>query len=411
MSQLSIIIPVWNLWEMTKACLESIAKVCAKDGLLESIEVIVVDNNSTDATCSELPHTLKKLFESRGHVLSMPDNMGFAKACNAGAKAAKSPLLFFLNNDTILMDGCLPPLLEALDNNPKLGMVAPLLLYPNNTIQHAGICFSPTLELTHAYHLLPADYVKTLKQRFWQAITGAALLMPAKVFLECDGFHESYVNGFEDIDLCCQVREKGYLLNVIHESTLYHLTSQTPGRFDYDDANAALLSRRCQGAFRPDQHKVALEAGFVPLLSPDLWLYTALPTAKEQAMTHMFSENFEEQRCKARLKQNPYWLGGYELLAKNYETKGMWQEALDVRTQVTQLAPLAHNYASMAFCAAHLQKIDIVKHAQHCLKDIINTLKNKEELLHKAMRLQTWAKHNNDPELEHIFSNWLKEHA
>ncbi len=410
MAQLSIIIPVWNLWEMTETCLESLARTCAQDGLLASIEVIVVDNHSTDATATALAPTLKRLFKHHGHVLRMPKNEGFAKACNAGAKKAQNPILFFLNNDTVLTEGCLSPLLETLEKNPKLGIVGPLLLYPGNFVQHAGICVSPNLEIEHMHQFLPAPYVRSLKQRFWQAITGAAMLIPAKIFHDCQGFFEEYVNGFEDLDLCCAVRSKGYALNVVHKSIIYHHTSQTPGRFANDAQNSALLNTRYSGHFRPDMHKIALELGLRPLLSPSQELYINIPKAKEYALKQIFTENFDVERCKKQLENEPYWIDGYNLLASHFEKQKMWEEAMDMYLQTTRLAPLKAHFANLAVCAAYAGKQDILANAQKCLQSCINRTKDMQKLWKNAQKIQNWATQNDDPELERLFAQWQQEH-
>ncbi len=409
MPKISFIIPVWNLWDMTKACLESLVNACAKDEILDQIEVIVVDNHSTDATSTELAPVLDALLAKQGRSISLPENLGFAKACNIGAQKTKGSLLFFLNNDTVVTDNFLPPLLQALERNPKLGAVGSLLLYPGNKVQHAGICFSPTLELMHAYHLLPAPYVIHQKQRFWQAITGAAMLMPKEIFFQCGGFHEEYINGFEDLDLCCQVRQRGYKLTVVHKSLIYHHTSQTPGRFEHDAANAALLGKRCAGQFRPDQHSIALEAGLAPILSPDLELYIRAAQAKEKALDLVFAQKFDEARCKERLEAEPYWLGGYEILAVHYEQNQRWDDALDMRLQQSRLEPTVQNFASLGLCAAFTGDTELVTHAKQCLIDIKEKTNNMRELHHKALRLQHFSVQNDDPALKAIFDRWLQE--
>ncbi len=409
MAQFSIIIPTWNLWEMTKACLESIAQVCAKDGLLASMEVIVVDNNSTDTTATALEPTLKRLFKHCGHVLRMPENVGFAKACNAGAKKARNPLLFFLNNDTSLTEGCIPPLLEALERNPKLGMVGPLLLYTGNIIQHAGICFNPTLELEHIHQFLPASYVKNLKEHSWQAITGAAMLIPAKIFHDCQGFFEGYVNGFEDLDLCCIVRSKGYGLNIVHKSSIYHYTSQTPGRFDHDKANTALLGQRRTGAFTPDKHRIALDNGLTPLLSPTLHMHICITESKDKAFTQIFTENFNENLCRKYLEAEPYWLNGYHFLANHLENKGQWHEALDYRLRGVQLAPLQENFIRLAKCAAKVGQKEILKNAELCMADYRANISDKDSLKHKTQALKHLAEQNSDMELMNILEQWTSK--
>ncbi len=411
MPKISFIIPVWNLWDMTKACLESLVRCCAKDGLLDQIEIIVVDNNSSDATVTELASTLHALVSKTGYSIVLPENLGFAKACNIGAQKATGSLLFFLNNDTIMMEGCVPPLLHTLERNAKIGAVGPLLLYPDDKVQHAGICFNPSLELIDAYHLLPANYVAAQKQRFWQAITGAAFMVPKELFIQCGGFYEEYINGFEDLDLCCQIRKKGYVLTVVHKSRMYHYTSQTPGRFNHNAANEALLSKRCSGLFAPDQHKIALEAELCPHLSPALKIYIRLAQAKEKALDCAFMQNFDESRCLARLEKEPYWLNGYELLARYYEENQRWTEALDIRLQQTRLEPCGKNFASLEVCAAHTGDTDAMMHVKQYVIDFEEKTQDRGALQRKAARLQQWAVKNNDIALAELFETWLQEHS
>ena len=83
-SCVSVIIPVWNLWDMTEACLRSLATHSAG----ENMQVVVVDNHSTDATTTELASLGEALFGTSFKAVRMPENVGFARGCNAGARAA-----------------------------------------------------------------------------------------------------------------------------------------------------------------------------------------------------------------------------------------------------------------------------------------------------------------------------------
>ncbi len=406
MAQISIIIPAWNLWETTLQCLESIASTTDNE-LLQHIEVLVIDNGSSDKTVQALTPTLARFFGMHGKALIMPQNLGFAKACNIGAKAASAPLLFFLNNDTILTQNCLPPLLQHMQSSAQLGMVGPLLLYPGDKVQHAGICFSPILELMYCYHLLSKNSPLVHKARSWQAITGAAMLMPATLFADCGGFYEGYINGFEDIDLCCQVRQKGLQLQVVSKSIIYHSTSQTPGRFDFDSENSALLSTRFSGAFYPDQHRIALDDGLLPMFSPDLELYISVPEAKNKALSHIVTENFTPQRCLDFLQKEPFWLHGYSLLAAHLEKNGQWHEALDYRLQAAQLAPLRENFFTLAKCAAKTGQADILQSAEQCLQDILTKTQNSEGLQQKLTAIRALAQKHNDSALVHICEQWI----
>ncbi len=88
---ISIVIPTFNKWELTRDCLEAI-RASTREGMYE---IIVVDNASTDITPDELRRR-----EAAGELRAIlnPQNMGFGHACNQGAKAARAPHIVFLNN-------------------------------------------------------------------------------------------------------------------------------------------------------------------------------------------------------------------------------------------------------------------------------------------------------------------------
>ena len=236
-SRVSVIIPVWNLWSMTEACLRSLAAHSAG----ENMQVVVVDNHSTDATTTELASLGEALFGTSFKAVRMPENVGFARGCNAGARAADGDLLFFLNNDTTLTPRWLPPLREAMAD-PKVGGVGPLLLYPDGTVQHCGIYITPFNAVGHLYEHLPGTFAAARKNHPLQAITGAAIMLRKTDFEACGAFHEAYRNGFEDIDLCFALRAQGLKLRVESRSIIYHLLPQcTAGLLHFFLSNIFLV--------------------------------------------------------------------------------------------------------------------------------------------------------------------------
>ena len=264
---ISVIIPVFNCWELTSACLGSLRR----HTLGSYLEVIAVDNHSSDLTATELGPLGKGLFGDNFHLLRQERNLGFAGACNLGAGAAKAPYLFFLNNDTLLTPNWSAPLLAALHDSDRLGAVGPLLLYPeSDRVQHLGIAFNPGLATEHLYANFPAAHPAVQAPRRLQAITGAALLIPKDLFMAAGGFYEGYQNGCEDIELCGRLHDLGKEVNIAPKSRIIHLESQTPGRSDHDLDNFKLLNERCKGYFGPDLHKLAKQDGFELGLTP--WL-------------------------------------------------------------------------------------------------------------------------------------------
>ncbi len=407
MTKVSIIIPVWNLWHMTLQCLESIATTCAADISQNNVEVIVVDNNSTDETATALDGTITRLFGENGKAIRNSENLGFAKACNAGAKAAAHPLLFFLNNDTVLTQSWLPPLVQALESTPKLGAVGPLLLYPNNTVQHCGICFCPLLYAHHIYENFPPTHSVLSKPRISQAITGAAMLISAALFIKCGMFHEEYINGCEDIDLCLTLHKQGFDCKSIPKSRIYHLTSQTPGRFDNETHNAKLLRKR-HPHMKPDLHTVVTEDGFVPTFGPQLDLIINLPEAKAKALDVIFSANFDLQKCQEKLKSEPFWFGGYELMANYYEQQAQWVDALEMWLHFTNISPSSGHFIHMRRIIEHIEDENIQHEVQHMMKKFESDSAQTNTWLKHSTAIKNWATQNNDKTLKSMIDDWLK---
>ncbi len=232
----SIIIPVWNKRELTEQCLAELARVTS--GI--SYEVIVVDNHSTDDT----PDFLNRL-SGDIQIIRNSENLGFAKACNQGARAARGRFLVFLNNDTIPLNDWLTTLVAEVTSHPDVGIVGSKLLYENDTIQHAGVVFSRDgLMPYHAYRRLHRDHPAVNQRRTFQSVTAACMLIRREVFETVGGFDEGFQNGLEDVDLCLKVGDKG--LQIVYQplSVLYHLESQTPGRKTHEQANALRFLKR-----------------------------------------------------------------------------------------------------------------------------------------------------------------------
>lgn len=213
----SIIIPAWNEWELTRACLESLRPTL---GLRD--QVIVVDNGSVDGTAQGLARY------SWVTVVSHPQNLGFAAGCNSGAALAQGDLLVFLNNDTLLpsrwLDGLLAPFTDA-----TVGATGPR---SNN----ASI---PQLVPDATYD---ASRVSSLQRyaRNWRAenrgqttsatrLDGFCLVVRRDLFDRLDGLQvQSDQPGAEAEVLCRQITEAGFRLLVADESFVHHASRTRP---------------------------------------------------------------------------------------------------------------------------------------------------------------------------------------
>jgi GT2 family glycosyltransferase len=259
----SIIIPVHNKAALTRQCLDSIF---ASPSEVEA-EVIVVDDASTDSTAAML-----ESYGDRVRSVMLKRNSGFAKACNAGAGAAHGRYLVFLNNDTIIQDGWLDTLVDYADVHPEASVVGSRLLYPNGTIQHAGVVFTVSGDPVHIYTGFPGDHPAVTKSRRFQVVTAACMLIRAEIFRGVDGFDTDYHNDLEDVDLCLRLGERGHQVHYCHTSVVVHL-EQASRAFRFHEGRSARIYRRRWGPrVRSDELDYYLEDGLLELLrfSPDL---------------------------------------------------------------------------------------------------------------------------------------------
>ncbi|ROQ90770.1 glycosyltransferase family 2 protein [Desulfosoma caldarium] len=246
----SIIIPVFNQCDFTRQCIQSLFANVS----YSHFEVIVVDNHSTDET----PVFLNWAQSRYGiRVIRNDRNLGFAKACNQGGAVAQGSLLLFLKNDVLARPGWLEPMVDVLREDLRVGVVGPMLLYPDETIQHAGIVIADApapLYPAHVYRGRPKDFPPANMQRDFQAVTGACMLVRKGVFQQVEGFDETYVNGCEDVDLCFKARRMGWRVVYTPKSVLVHFESVSAGKFDHSGENLILLNRRWAGEITPDYH-------------------------------------------------------------------------------------------------------------------------------------------------------------
>lgn len=376
-TQLNIVIPALNLWDMTANCLRSLAENTPGD----DFRVTLVDNGSDDPTPDEAPDLGRSLFGERFAFLRNERNRNFGPACNQGAASCEAEFVLFLNNDTLLTPDWTEPLLAAFREDPVLGAAGPLLLYPNSRrVQHAGIAFAPTLAVEHLYEQFPATHPALARRRKLQAVTGAAFMLRAEVFAACGGFHADYVNGSEDMDLCCRVRERGLTVSCIPRSTVLHFASATPGRFAHDDANASLLRRRCPAGFVPDLAGLAREDGFELRLTPWLSAHLALPPARERELNQALAGTPDPGRCLETLLAEPLWQGGYAILGRQLESRGLWAEATELRFLQACFFPTRETYKALRRAAGKAGLLDLARDASGRLEHIEEMLADRERL-------------------------------
>jgi GT2 family glycosyltransferase len=255
----SIVIPALNRLDLTKQCLEALFTVTG--GV--PYEVIVVDNGSDDGTAEYLSSLGEKI-----RVISNPENLGFAIACNQGARAAIGEYVVFLNNDTVPLRGWLRAMVDVVRTESGVGIVGSKLLFPDRSVQHIGVSMSREHGTPyHIYRGAPEDALVASRRRDLNCVTAACMLVRKSAFEDVGGFDEGYRNSFEDIDLCFRMVQRGYRVVYEPASVLFHLESQTSGRKDHDPHNLRRFVERWSDPSWLDEERVYAEDGYVVVRS------------------------------------------------------------------------------------------------------------------------------------------------
>lgn len=227
---LSVIIPNKDEKETLKACLDSFfAKVS-----YPNYEILIVENNSSSDEIFEYYRSLTG--NKRIRFLRYRHPFNYSAINNFAVRKARGEYLLFLNNDITLIDGgCIEEMLGVCMRE-EVGAAGAKLLYPDNTIQHAGIVIGMGGIAGSMFVDLPAERTGYLhKASLLQdvsAVTAACMMMKKQVFQEAGGFEEKLSVAFNDVDLCLRVREKGYLVVYDPYAVLYHMESRTRGAED-----------------------------------------------------------------------------------------------------------------------------------------------------------------------------------
>jgi GT2 family glycosyltransferase len=189
----------------------------------------VVDNESK----SEEAREYFRHFEHR--LLQFNGPFNFSALNNLAVEQSSSPWLLFLNNDVEVIESEWLTVMAEHVQRPEVGAVGARLLYPNDTVQHAGVVLGVGGIAEHAFRHFPADSPGVSRQlqvtRNCSSVTGACLLTRREVFEEVGGFDEERLPvTFNDVDLCLKMRRAGYLIVYTPFAKLYHHESATRRR-------------------------------------------------------------------------------------------------------------------------------------------------------------------------------------
>jgi GT2 family glycosyltransferase len=245
---LSVIAVTWNAKRFVDLCLRSLAQV--EDILLE---VIVVDNASTDGT----PELIAQEFKSF-KLIRNNQNLGFAKANNIGIRRSRGKYVCLVNSDVVVPKGCFSSLVEFMEANPRIGMAGPQMLAPDGTVSRSTMRFPSlrssvgrALALDHSpffsrllHSQLMGDFphdriaeVEVLNGWFWmirrEALDQVGLL------------DEDFFIYGEDVDWCRRFWKRGWRVAFYPFASAVHFgaasSSAAPVRFYVEQQRANFL--------------------------------------------------------------------------------------------------------------------------------------------------------------------------
>lgn len=225
---ISILIPTRDQSEVLRRCLDSILG----QTVYPNYEIVVVDNAShqpeTANYFAELSHNPKV------KVLSFDGPFNYAAINNFAVSHAQGELLVFLNNDTEVISSDWLAEMASFAIRPDIGAVGARLLYPDNTIQHAGVVVGLVGVADHVLRGLPAEdpgylgLAMTVKNV--SALTAACMMTRRELFCNVGGFDEQNLSvAYNDVDYCLKLRDQGLRLVWTPYAELYHYESLSRG--------------------------------------------------------------------------------------------------------------------------------------------------------------------------------------
>lgn len=197
-----------------------------------SLELIIVDNGSTDIAVLDLYERLRS--DARVRILPYEEEFNFAAMVNAGVDVAKGRVVVLLNNDIAVLRPDWLGHLVAQACRPEIGAVGAKLLYGDGSLQHAGVVVGLGGRAGHILRRRPADspgHLGALRVAHEvSAVTAACLAVERKKYQAIGGFDaRTFPIDFNDVDFCLRLGAAGYKTIWTPKAVLSHLESVSRG--------------------------------------------------------------------------------------------------------------------------------------------------------------------------------------
>ena len=206
---LSIIILNYNTKDLTINCLESIIKQYEKELKNGEIEIVVVDNASSDGSVRAIQN-----YNSKFKIIENNENVGFAKGCNIGERIAKGEYILFFNSDTQVLDKGFLDMVQFLEKNPSFGILGGKLLNNNGSSQVSAGKFYNLFNLSLMLMGMERfGFLKNSPDKIAQAdwVSGGCMMIRKAVFNSLKGFDENFFMYIEDMEFCYRAKKNKIL--------------------------------------------------------------------------------------------------------------------------------------------------------------------------------------------------------
>ncbi|MBO5997297.1 MAG: glycosyltransferase family 2 protein [Alphaproteobacteria bacterium] len=294
----SIVIPVYNQYAYTRACLYSILKFTPST---IPYEVIILDDCSTDET-SVLEHLIKNVT-----VYHNQTNLGFLKNCNTYIPKARGEYIFLLNNDTQVTEGWLEPMLNALKDK-SIGLATSCVLNIDGTIQAAGFLFDKTGIGNPAYKNM-SPTLPISKQLDVHSAYGCAMFFEKSIWNKMGGFDEAFLPAYwEESDLCMRIQyQLKKRIVCVTDSKIFHY-----GGVSYHGSGQELFDRNKKNFYNRWQKEIqqdGLEEETRNQYLDDLWRWNVIRVCGRPILKSYYNNN-----------RKTYYLGNTKLFSRPFVT-------------------------------------------------------------------------------------------
>lgn len=237
----SLIIPTKNAFGLIKTCIESVLTKTS----YSKYEVLIVDNGSDDPAV--LKYFQTQASNEKIRIIRDARPFNYSALNNAAVREARGELICLLNNDIEVIANDWLSEMVSIALQDGVGAVGARLLYPDDTIQHAGVLLGIGGVASHAHYKLDrydAGYFgRSMVMQSLSAVTGACLVIRKSIYDQVGGLNEGDLAiAFNDIDFCLRVKSAGYRNVWTPYAELYHHESATRGTEDTPEKHARFVS-------------------------------------------------------------------------------------------------------------------------------------------------------------------------